>query len=50
MTVQELINKLNSIDDKSKDVVFSYEYGTIESGDPIELENVTEYQDSVVIG
>ena len=50
MTVQELINKLNSIEDKSKEVVLCYEYGELESGEPIGLEDITEFQDSVVIG
>ena len=50
MTVQELIDKLNSIEDKSKDVVLCYEYGKIESGEPIGLEDITEFQGCVVIG
>ena len=50
MTVQELINRLNSVQDKTKDVVLCYEYGNLESGEPIGLEDITEFQDSVVIG
>jgi len=50
MTVQELINRLNNVQDKTKDVVLCYEYGNLESGEPIGLEDVTEFQDSVVIG
>ena len=50
MTVQELISRLNKVQDKSKNVVLCYEYGNIESGEPIDLEDITEYQDSVVIG
>jgi hypothetical protein len=50
MTVQELINRLSKVEDKTKDVVLCYEYGNLESGEPIGLEDVTEFQDSVVIG
>jgi len=50
MTVQELINKLNSIDDKSKVVSFSYDFGTNEMGDPLDVTDVTEAMDCVVIG
>ena len=50
MTVQELINRLNKVQDKSKNVILCYEYGDLESGEPIGLEDLKEYQDSVVIG
>ena len=50
MTVQELINRLNMVKDKTKDVILCYEYGIIDSGEPLGLEDVTEFQDSVVIG
>ena len=50
MTVHELINKLNSIDDKSKEVSFSYDFGTNEMGDPFDVTNVTEAMDCVIIG
>jgi hypothetical protein len=50
MTVQELINKLNSIDDKSKEVSFSYDFGTNEMGDPFDVTIVTEAMDCVIIG
>lgn len=50
MKANELINRLNEVQDKTKNVVLCYEYGNLESGEPIELEDVTEYQDSVVIG
>ena len=50
MTVQELINKLNSISDKTKDMVFCYEYGELESGEPISVESITEAMDCVIIG
>ena len=50
MTVHELINELNKVQDKTKEVVLCYKYGDLESGEPIGLEDITEYQDSVVIG
>ena len=50
MTVQELINKLNSIDNKSKEVSFSYDFGTNEMGDPFNVTNVTEAMDCIIIG
>ena len=49
MTVQVLIDRLSSIKDKTKEVSFCCEYGDLESGEPIGLEDVTEYQDSVII-
>lgn len=50
MTVQELINKLNSIEDKSKEVSFPYDFGTNEMGDPLIVTDVTEAMDCVIIG
>lgn len=50
MTVQELINKLNSINDKSKEVSFSYDFGTNEKGEPLDVTDVTEAMDCVIIG
>ena len=50
MTVQELINKLNNVQDKTKDVSFSYDFGTNEMGDPFDVTNVTEAMDCVIIG
>ena len=35
MTVQELINKLNAVQDKSKKVSFSYDFGIIVVRDPL---------------
>lgn len=49
MTVQELIDRLNSVEDKSKDVSFSYDFGTDEMGDPLSVTGVTEAMDCVVI-
>lgn len=50
MSVQELINKLNSIEDKSKEVVLCYSYGVTESCEPLGLEDITEAMDCVIIG
>lgn len=49
MTVQELINRLNSVQDKTKDVSFPYDFGTNEMGDPLDVTDVTETMDCVII-
>ena len=49
MTVQELINKLNTVQDKSKEVSFSYDFGTNEMGDPFDVTGVTEAMDCVIL-
>lgn len=49
MTAQELINELNKVQDKSKDVCFSYDFGTNEMGDPLTVIDVTEAMDCVII-
>lgn len=49
MTVQELINKLNAIHDKSKKVSFSYDFGTNEMSDPFGVIAVTEATDCVIL-
>ena len=49
MTVQELINKLNAIHDKSKKVSFSYDFGTNEMRDPFGVIAVTESTDCVIL-
>lgn len=50
MTVQELINKLNAVQDKTKEVSFSYDFGTNEMGEPFVVTDVTEAMDCVIIG
>ena len=50
MTVKELINQLNMVQDKTKDVVFPYDFGTNEMGDPLDVTLVTEAMDCVIIG
>ena len=49
MTVQELINKLSSIKDKTKEVSFSYDFGTDEMGNPFDVSDITEAMDCVII-
>lgn len=49
MTVQELINKLNVVQDKSKKVSFSYDFGTNGMGYPLDVTGVTEAMDCVII-
>ena len=49
MTVQELINKLNAVQDKSKEVSFSYDFGTNEMREPLDVAGVTEAMDCVII-
>ena len=49
MTVQELINKLNAVQDKTKTVSFSYDFGTNEMRDPFGVMAVTEATDCVIL-
>ena len=49
MTVQELINKLNAVQDKTKDVSFSYDFGTNEMGEPLTVIDVAETMDCVIL-
>ena len=49
MTVQELINALSKVDDKSLEVVFPYDYGVNENNQPLAVKKVTEFPDCVVI-
>ena len=49
MTLQELINNLNNIEDKNLDVMFPYDYGVDESNNPLSINKITEYQDCVVL-
>ena len=50
MTVEELINRLNNVKDKTKDVTFTYDFGTNEMGDPLDVTWVNEAMDCVIIG
>jgi hypothetical protein len=47
MTVQELINVLNTVEDKSLDVVFPYDYGVDDMSNPLPVEKITTWHDCV---
>lgn len=48
MTVQELIDKLNSVTNKELKVCFPYEYG-IEDGDPIPIEGIFDEGECIML-
>lgn len=48
MTIQKLIDKLNSFDDKNLNVCFPYAYG-MEAGDPLKVEGVFDLGDLVIL-
>lgn len=47
MTVQELIDALNTVKDKSLDVVFPFDYGVDEMNNPLPVEKIHTWQDCV---
>lgn len=47
MTIQELIDALNAVEDKSLDVVFPYDYGVDEMNNPLLVEKVVKWHDCV---
>ena len=49
MTVEELINELSKIDDKTMKVNFQYSHGTQENGNPMNVDSVSVFDDCVVI-
>jgi hypothetical protein len=49
MTVQELIDKLSKVEDKTMEVCFPYSHGTQENGEPISIAEVSVYNDCVII-
>ncbi|MEH2904755.1 hypothetical protein V7T21_17130 [Segatella copri] len=49
MIVQELINELSKVDDKTKEVNFPYCHGTQENGQPMNVNSVSVFDDCVVI-
>lgn len=49
MTVEELINKLSKVEDKTKEVYFPYSHGTQENGQPMNVDSVSVYDDCVII-
>lgn len=49
MTVQELIDELSKVDDKTMEVYFPYSHGTQENGQPLNVDSVSVFDDCVVI-
>lgn len=49
MTVEELINELSKIKDKTMEVNFPYSHGTQENGHPMNVNSVSALDDCVVI-
>lgn len=49
MTVQELIDELSKIEDKTMEVCFPYYHGTQENGEPLSIAEVSAYNDCVII-
>ena len=49
MTVQELIDELSKIEDKIMEVNFPYSHGTQENGQPLKIDEVSVYDDCVIL-
>ncbi len=49
MTVEELINELSKVEDKTMEVNFPYSHGTQENGQPMKVDSVSVFDDCVVI-
>ena len=49
MSVQELIEKLSNISNKDLEVCFPYSHGTDDSGNPLRVIQVSEYDDCVIV-
>lgn len=49
MTVEELINELSKIEDKTMEVNFPYSHGTQENWQPMNVNSVSAFDDCVVI-
>ena len=49
MTVEELINELSKIEDKTMEVNFHYSHGTQENGQPLKIDEVSVYDDCVIL-
>lgn len=49
MTVQELIDTLNAVEDKSLNVVFPYNYGVDGMNNPLPVEKIATWHDCVSI-
>lgn len=49
MTVEELINKLSKVADKTIEVHFPYSHGTQENGQPLKVNDISKFDDCVII-
>lgn len=49
MTVQELIDELSKIEDKTMEVNFQYSHGTQKNGQPMNVDSVSVYDDCVIL-
>ncbi len=49
MTVQELINELSDVEDKSLEVCFPYDFGIKETGGPCSVEDICIFSDCVML-
>ena len=49
MTVEELINELSKVEDKTMEVNFPYSHGTQENGNPMNVDSISVFDDCVVI-
>lgn len=49
MIVEELINELSKVEDKTMEVYFPYSHGTQENGEPLSIAKVSVYNDCVII-
>lgn len=49
MTVEELINELSKVEDKTMEVCFPYSYGMQENGQPMNVDSVSVFDDCIVI-
>jgi len=49
MTVQGLIDELSKIEDKTMEVNFPYSYGMQENGQPLKIDEVSVYDDCVIL-
>ena len=49
MTVQELIDELSKVEDKTMEVNFPYSHGTQVNGEPLSIVEVSVYDDCVIV-
>lgn len=49
MTVEQLIQRLLSISDKTKEICLPYSFGTLENGSPLEVNGISEMEDCIVL-